>query len=253
MYNKLFSKIVTSSVWLEPTPTRIVWVMFLALMNEDGFVEIASIANVSHQARITEPEAAKAIEILESPDDNSADPDHEGRRIEKVPGGWMVLNAGKYREIVTREMKRERTRLRVAKHRMKRKCNAQVTQSDTDTDTDISSVPKKSRCSQKEAEEFCISIGLPKSDGTAMFLHWEEKGWAKVKDWQLTIRKWKSFGYLPSQKRNGNQERKKTAPTGEAYRRIPPAREVSDDERTKAQKQVRELTAQLREQFKMPE
>ena len=49
-----------------------------------------------------------------------------------------------------------------------------------------------------------MSIGLPKSDGEAMFLHWQEKGWSKVKDWRLTIRKWKSFGYLPSQKQGKN-------------------------------------------------
>ncbi len=61
-------------------------------------------------------------------------------------------------------------------------------------------VASKSRCSQAEAESFCITVGLPASDGEAMFLHWEEKGWAKVKDWQATIRKWKSFGYMPSQK-----------------------------------------------------
>lgn len=62
------------------------------------------------------------------------------------------------------------------------------------------SLSSKERCSQIEAESFCVSIGLPASDGAAMFLHWEEKGWAKVKDWRLTIRKWQSFGYLPSQK-----------------------------------------------------
>lgn len=63
----------------------------------------------------------------------------------------------------------------------------------------------KARATQKEMEIFCESIGLPKSDGEAMFLHWEEKGW--VKNWKLTIRKWKSFGYLPSQKRGIRKSR----------------------------------------------
>lgn len=64
-----------------------------------------------------------------------------------------------------------------------------------------SSIDKdKKKCSEVEARDFCVSLGLPASDGTAMFLHWEEKGWGKVKDWRLTIRKWKQFGYLPSQK-----------------------------------------------------
>ncbi len=146
MYNKLFSKIVDSSIWLEPTPTRIVWLMFIAVMNEDGFVQFASVANVAHRARITDEESEQAIKILESPDPNSADDENDGRRIEKVPGGWLILNAQKYRDLVTREMVREQTRLRVARKRAKDKgvteCNgvvtvrnAKVTPSDTDTDT----------------------------------------------------------------------------------------------------------------------
>src|SRR5215468_7127665 len=104
MYNKIFAKIVRSSIWLEPTPTRIVWLMFIALMDEDGFVQMASVANVAHTARIEENEANEAIRILESPDPNSADQDHDGRRIEHAPGGWIILNAEKYKNLVTRDM-----------------------------------------------------------------------------------------------------------------------------------------------------
>lgn len=117
MYNKLFTKIVDSSIWLEPTPTRLVWVMMIAVMDEDGFCQFASAANVAHRARLSLDETAEALRVLESPDPNSADPDFGGRRIEKVPGGWMVLNAPKYRDIVTREIARERNRQRVAKCR----------------------------------------------------------------------------------------------------------------------------------------
>jgi hypothetical protein len=71
----------------------------------------------------------------------------------------------------------------------------------------------KSRCTQSEAESFAASLGLPRSDGTAMFLHWEERGWRNVKDWRLTMRKWKSFGYLPSQgKRRPGQPPRETHP-----------------------------------------
>ncbi len=130
MYNKLFSKIVTSSIWLEPTPTRMIWITFLAVMDEDGFAPFASVANLAHTARIEMNEAAEAVKILESPDENSGDKDHEGRRIERVPGGWMVLNAGKYRDIVTRVVAREKTRERVRRFRERTSGNACVTASD---------------------------------------------------------------------------------------------------------------------------
>jgi len=141
MYNKLFTKILDSSIWLEPTDTRVVWMTFIAAMDEDGFVQFASVSNVAHRARVSEESAQVAVKTLESPDPNSSDPDHEGRRIERVPGGWMVINSKKYRDLATREHIKQQTRDRVRKHREKKFGNAPVTHgnenetiSDTDTD-----------------------------------------------------------------------------------------------------------------------
>ncbi len=213
MYNKLFSKIVTSSIWLEPTPTRIVWLMFIALMNEDGFVQFASAANVAHTARISESEAAEAIIILEGPDLNSADEENDGRRIEKVPGGWMILNAGKYRDLVTREMVREQTRIRVARKRLKDKgvtrCNAPVTQSngsvtpsDTDTDTDTKKKESASKSRPQTIKNVVDLIG--EKPGNEFWDYYESNGWRvgrnPMKDWKAAARRWKR-----NQALNGSQ------------------------------------------------
>lgn len=143
LYNKIFTKILDSSIWLESTTTRLVWLTFIAAMDEDGFVQFASVSNLAHRARVTKDEAQKAVECLESPDPDSSDPDHEGRRIERVPGGWMILNAAKYRELVTRTVSKEQNRLRVARHRENKRVgnghvtvdNGSVTPSEADTDT----------------------------------------------------------------------------------------------------------------------
>lgn len=66
--------------------------------------------------------------------------------------------------------------------------------------SDVVERKSKNKATQDDLESFAIEEGMPKSDGTAMFLHFEEKAWAKVKDWKMTFRKWKAFGYLPSQK-----------------------------------------------------
>lgn len=153
MYNKLFTKILDSSIWLEPTHTRLVWLTLIAAMDEDGFAQFASVANLAHRARLTESETQEAIECLSSPDPNSSDPEWEGRRIERVPGGWMVLNSAKYKEIVTRAVAKEKTRIRVARFRESKKHvtkrNAMVTvekrsvtPSDTETDTHSNSDSK---------------------------------------------------------------------------------------------------------------
>lgn len=117
MYNKLFGKILDSSIWLESQPTRIVWLTLIASMDEDGFCAFASIRNVAQRAIVSHAEATRAIRILQSPDKDSSDPDHDGKRIERVPGGWMVLNSKKYRDIATRERAKMLTRERVRKYR----------------------------------------------------------------------------------------------------------------------------------------
>jgi hypothetical protein len=157
MYNKLFSKILDSSIWLEAHATRIVWVTFIAAMDQDGFVEFASVGNVAQRANVTLPEARAAVRKLESPDPDSGDPDHEGRRLERVPGGWMVLNALKYRELATSEVRREQTRARVRAHRQRRR-NAPVTpgndlltRSETETEESEDQDQKQPRGTNSEA------------------------------------------------------------------------------------------------------
>jgi hypothetical protein len=136
MYNKLFTKILDSSIWLEPCPTRIVWMTMIAVMDETGFCQFAGIGNVAHRARVTLEEAQEALTCLESDDPDSSDPDNEGRRLERVPGGWMVLNAEKHRSLVTRAVKQEQTRERVRRWRQRQKAdgnassNAPVTPSE---------------------------------------------------------------------------------------------------------------------------
>lgn len=150
MYNKLYTKILDSSIWLEPNPTRIVWITFLAAMDEDGFAQFSSVRNLANRAMVTAEDAEAAVATLEAPDAESASKDHDGRRIERVPGGWMVLNAGLYRDIVTRTEKLRLNRERVAKHRAKKKagnaaCNAPVMQSESYAGSDAESEASEKR------------------------------------------------------------------------------------------------------------
>jgi hypothetical protein len=121
MYNRLFTKILDSSIWLEPCTTRIVWVTLLVAMDEDGYAHFSAIENLAARARVSVRDTKKAIECFLSPDPNSSNPENDGRRIERVPGGYLILNAKQHRETLNREIQREQTRLRVARHREKRK------------------------------------------------------------------------------------------------------------------------------------
>ncbi len=170
VYNKLFTKILDSSIWLEPTTTRIVWLTFIATMDETGFVAFAAPGNVANRARVELSEAEAALAALEAPDPNSSDPDNDGRRIERVQGGWMVLNAAKYRAITTRIVQQEQTKIRVARHRAKKKavteCNAQVTPANDLVTT-----------SEAEAETEAKSEGGKQNPSLEDKILWEGKTW----------------------------------------------------------------------------
>lgn len=177
MYNKIFTKILDSSIWLEPTTTRIVWLTLIAAMDEDGFVQFASVANLAHRAILSLEDTQKAVACLESPDENSSDPEFDGRRIERVAGGWVVLNAPKYRQLVTRAVIKEQTRKRVATHRAKIAGNAPVTQGNetvTPSDSDSGAIEKS--IYSREFDEFweCYPKKKAKSDA------W--KAWQKIKN-----------------------------------------------------------------------
>lgn len=99
-YVKLYSTIITSSIWLESHATLRVWITMLTLADRRGEVS-GSIGGLAHIANVTREECATALDLFMSPDPDSRTPEHEGRRIEKIDGGWLVLNAEKYRDLRT--------------------------------------------------------------------------------------------------------------------------------------------------------
>jgi len=148
MYSKLFASLLTSSVWDTDIETRVVWITLLALKDQDGFARVATVEGLARLARVTPEGAAKAVDILTAPDPESSDPEHDGRRIERAPGGWVVLNAKKYDDLGSEQHRRETVRVNVANYRARKremaKCNQSVitcnqvkSHTDTDIDTDI--------------------------------------------------------------------------------------------------------------------
>lgn len=120
---KLHSSILDSSVWLEDDKTRIVWFTLMAMADRDGVVE-ASVPGLAHRARVPRRACERAIEIFMSPDVDSRTPDQDGRRIEKVPGGWRLINYDPYRE----KGSADETRTKAAERQQRwRDRNARVT------------------------------------------------------------------------------------------------------------------------------
>lgn len=227
MYVKLFSKILDSSIWMEPAATKIVWITLLAAKDQDGFAQFASIRNLAQRAVVTVEEAKTAVECLSGPDIDSTNPKNEGRRIERVPGGYIILNSEQYRNLKDQITKREQDRRYAVEYRLRKKrqekltnTNAKLTRPDSSVSVSVCSNSKRlgtvksistarARGSFEEVEKFCVEIGLAGSDGEWFFNKCEGCGWQNggkpIKDWRATLRAWRTAGYLPSQKQKSQE------------------------------------------------
>jgi hypothetical protein len=96
-WTKLYSSLVTSSIWIADDATLRVWIAMLATADADGLVE-GSIPGFANLARVSVEQMRAAIVTLTSPDTDSRTPDHEGRRVEPFAGGWRILNYQLYRD-----------------------------------------------------------------------------------------------------------------------------------------------------------
>lgn len=121
-FTKLQRSIVTSSIWLQDAETRLVWITLLALCDRDGIVR-ASPLGLAHQARVSPEGCHNALELLQSPDGDSRSKEYDGRRIERVDGGFLVLNYTRILGEGAREERRDYNRGKQAEGRARRRAN----------------------------------------------------------------------------------------------------------------------------------
>lgn len=99
-----------SSLWDEPDFVVKVFLTMMALKDADHIVRLTAY-QIGRNARKTEPEVIEALKVLSEPDTRRLEKqDFNGRRIEKVEDGWLILNGQKYRDMVSEEMKKARNR-----------------------------------------------------------------------------------------------------------------------------------------------
>lgn len=159
-FNKLFSSIVTSTIWQEPDHTRLAWITLLAIADKHGEVA-GSIPGLANIANIPVESFRKAIEVLMSPDPDSRTELYEGRRIEKIDGGFRLLNHGKYRAILSKEA----TRASKAAYMRAQRERERAERGDTVEESGKSGQPKqRQRQKQKQKATPCSP---PPGDDTA--------------------------------------------------------------------------------------
>jgi hypothetical protein len=96
----LFSRIVDSSLWREEDWVIKIFITMIARKDADQVVR-ASAFMIGEWAKKPEAEVLKALKILSSPDKKRLEPQpFEGRRIEKRPDGWLILNGLLYEDLM---------------------------------------------------------------------------------------------------------------------------------------------------------
>lgn len=115
-YVKVFGSILDSTIWLEDSDTRCVWLTMLAMKDRDQIVH-ASLPGIARRANVSLQAAERAIAVLSSPDEHSRTKVEDGRRIVVADGGWRVVNGAMYRDLLSVEDAREKARIRQATKR----------------------------------------------------------------------------------------------------------------------------------------
>src|SRR6266446_3587224 len=219
-YTKLFSSIVTSTIWTESNETRLVWITMLALSDKDGVVP-ASVPGLANLARVSLEECEQALGVLAGPDKYSRTTEFEGRRIEKIDGGWRLLNHGKYRRMLSTEERREylATKQREYRSRVKQSSTSVTDVSDTDTRLTHTDADTEAEADSKEKQHIKPPASLaasefrlfwdkyPKKIGEQRAREaWKKSGCegrlgeilASLKDWQKT---WADPQFIPNASR----------------------------------------------------
>lgn len=99
-YAPMFSQIADSSLWEEPYHVRILFVTMMAKKQADHVVYADEYRLKKWSNLYSMEEVMDALDILSSPDPKRPGQQFDGRRIQKVDGGWLVLNGEYYEELM---------------------------------------------------------------------------------------------------------------------------------------------------------
>ncbi len=123
-YTKLFSDIVTSTIWQAPNDQRVLWITLLALKGGDNICR-ATVPALAKMCDLTIENCEKYLELFQQPDKYSRSQEHEGRRIQAVAGGWFLLNGDKYQYLLSKEERKEYNRQKTARSRERHRARDQ--------------------------------------------------------------------------------------------------------------------------------
>ncbi len=270
---KLDCGIIHSSLWAEDSDTKICWITLLLLADATGFVRAAASA-IAREAGIPADVARRALDLFLSPDDESRTPDNEGKRVEKVDGGYRVLNYGKYRERDYTNAERQKRWRESQKSNVTPVTEALPVTPRNTCRSRVQKQNKKESANKSRGECEAIYDAYPRKVAKPEALRAIQKAIQRGTSAEVLLERAKKYAtttdleqrFIPHPATWFNQERfnddpatwkngatakpKEKAPS---YQKITPARELTAEEEAEADRARRiahEETARFKEQFK---
>ncbi len=196
-YTKLFSRILTSTIWSEDDSTRIVWITMLALKDRAHKV-YGTVPGLARIANVPTEGCHNAITKLSLPDPASSSKVADGARIRTIEGGWEIINGQKYHELLSLEERRDyKTQWEREKRRKKstlsksgRSGHIQETREKRqETKKNITPLPP----SRGDVDSYFLELGFAKEQ-ERFFDFYTSNGWKvgknPMKDWKASARNW---------------------------------------------------------------
>ena len=109
-FTKLDERILQSSIMAESAITFKVWITLLAACRPNGIAYVSAVY-LSSICHLPLSRVEVALARLESPDDHSRSLGDDGRRIQRVDGGYEIINYILYRDASLKDAEAERKRL----------------------------------------------------------------------------------------------------------------------------------------------
>lgn len=119
-YAKLDQRIVYSSLWEEDGDTCKVWITLLALKSLKTGIVDKNMTGIARLCKLPFETVEAAMNKFMEPDPNSSSKAHEGRRIIRVEGGWLIVNHERYTALGWSEEKKAYERERKKRYREKK-------------------------------------------------------------------------------------------------------------------------------------
>jgi hypothetical protein len=122
----------------------------LALKDETNICR-ATVPALAKICDITIDECESYLQEFQSPDEHSRSQEYKGRRIERVDGGWHILNGQKYRDMLRGQERRDYIRGKVAEHRKRVNKSKHGNQCKpiAEAEAEVQAIPEKLRCNEE--------------------------------------------------------------------------------------------------------